>query len=85
MRTSTLDEYIAKLIELDIGDKVELALPMYTFGPPLRTPNVKNLGKDLAPEQLRTCPWIVGTRKFFGFSGAITSNPLKNRAARATR
>ena len=29
----------------------------YTLGPALRTLHVKNLGRDLAPERLRTCPW----------------------------
>ena len=30
----------------------------YTLGPALRTLHVKNLGTDLAPERLRTCPWL---------------------------
>ena len=50
---------------------------------PLRTPNIKNLGKDSAPEELKTCPWVVGTRKFSGFSGAMTPKSLKkSRCAR---
>ena len=31
----------------------------YTLGPPLRIPDIKNVGKDLAPEELRIshdCP-----------------------------
>ena len=50
------------------GDKPPNVIPIllviseemteYTFGPALRTPNVKNLGTDLAPERLRTCPWL---------------------------
>ena len=28
----------------------------YTLGPPLRIPNIKNIGRDLAPEELRICP-----------------------------
>ena len=31
----------------------------YTLGPVLRTLHVKNLGRDLAPERLRTCPWAA--------------------------
>ena len=54
-----------------------------TLGSPIRIPNYKNLGVDLAPEELRICPWAVGTRKFSGFSGAITSKSLKkSRCAR---
>ena len=29
---------------------------MYTLGPALRIPDVKNMGKDLAPEELRISP-----------------------------
>ena len=28
----------------------------YTLGPPLRIPDVKNVGRDLALEELRICP-----------------------------
>ena len=28
----------------------------YTLGSPLRIPNVKNMGRDLAPKELRICP-----------------------------
>ena len=44
---------------------------VYTLGPVLRTPDIKNLGMDLPPERLRTCPWAAhGSRrpeKFKGF------------------
>ena len=36
-----------------------IAHATYTFGPALRTPGVKNLGTSLAPEKLRTCPWVA--------------------------
>ena len=32
----------------------------YTLGSPLRIPNIKNVGKDLAPEELRICPEFAG-------------------------
>ena len=32
-------------------------MDMYTLGPPLRIPDIKNMGRDLAPEELRICPW----------------------------
>ena len=35
----------------------------YTFGLALRTPNVKNVGKDLAPEALRICPGLMERRR----------------------
>ena len=35
---------------------------VYTLGPALRIPNVKNMGKDLALEELRICPWPRGRR-----------------------
>ena len=31
----------------------------YTLGSPLRIPDVKNLGRDLAPEGLRICPGLM--------------------------
>ena len=58
-------------------------VPNYTLGSPIRIPNYKNLGVDLAPEELRICPWAVGTRKKSGFSPAIMSKSLKkSRCAR---
>ena len=36
----------------------------YTLGPPLRTPDYKNLGMDLALEELRTCPQPGGNRRY---------------------
>ena len=32
----------------------------YTFGPALRTPGVKNVGRDLGLGELRTCPGSQG-------------------------
>ena len=32
----------------------------YTLGPALRIPDIKNLGKELAPEELRICPEFTG-------------------------
>ena len=59
----------------------------YTLGPALRTPDVKNLGTDLAPEELRTCPWVAReapqARLFGGFSGATKPTSVKSRALRA--
>ena len=34
----------------------------YTLGPVLRTPTIKNLGRDFAPEELRTSPINTGPR-----------------------
>ena len=56
----------------------------YTSHPPLRTPDIKNLGVGFAPERLRICPWTMASRKFFEVSGAISSkSSKKSRAARA--
>ena len=32
----------------------------YTLGPAIRIPYYKNMGKDLAPEELRICPLLAG-------------------------
>ena len=34
----------------------------YTLGPGLRIPIIKNMGKALALEELRICPWPRGWR-----------------------
>ena len=52
---------IAKLCGGDWGGQMGLVtngFVRYTLGPALRTLHVKNLGTDLAPERLRTCPWL---------------------------
>ena len=36
---------------------VQARLIKYTLGPPLRIADIKNMGKDFAPEDLRICPW----------------------------
>ena len=33
----------------------------YTPGAPLRIADIKNMGKHLAPEELRISPWAMGT------------------------
>ena len=60
----------------------------YTLGPALRIADIKNMGKDLAPEELRICPEFAGGPArpaiFFDFRGAKTRKSLKkSRAARA--
>ena len=35
-------------------------MSLYTLGPALRIPDIKNMGKDLAPEELRICPRLMG-------------------------
>ena len=35
----------------------------YTLGPPLRIPNIKNMGRDLAPKRLRICPGLMERRR----------------------
>ena len=39
---------------------------VYTLGPALRIPHVKNMGKDLALEELRICPWHARRAKNVG-------------------
>ena len=51
----------------------------YTFGPPLRIPDIKNVGKDLAPEELRIshdCPMGHGRpEKILDFQVQKSQNP----------
>ena len=59
----------------------------YTLGPPLRILHVKNVGKDLAPEELRICPLLAGGptgQQIFAILDANTQKSFKkSRAARA--
>ena len=57
-------EALAMLNEEKSGDKRPKtetgSESAYTLGPPLRILHVKNMGRILAPERLRICPWAHG-------------------------
>ena len=59
----------------------------YTLGPPLRILHVKNVGKDLAPEELRICPLQAGGpagKQNFAILDANTQKSFKkSRVAQA--
>ena len=74
-----------------IIELLPIARVSYTFGPPLRIANIKNMGKDLAPEKLRICPCdrpmaTMGhrnQRKIWIFRCINVKILKKSRAARA--
>ena len=56
----------------------------YTLGPALRIADIKNMGRDLAWEELRICPWLAhepwGPERILDFLLHKHQNPRKNRA-----